>query len=33
MVYHWLGKLTQHIEQQKSDILRGEDYESLSGSL
>ncbi|OAT32211.1 trehalose-6-phosphate phosphatase [Buttiauxella brennerae ATCC 51605] len=33
MVYHWLGKLTQHIEQQKSAILRGEDYESLSGSL
>ncbi len=33
MVYHWLGKLTQHIEQQKSEILRGEDYESLSGSL
>ncbi|MGB7801240.1 trehalose-phosphatase [Buttiauxella sp.] len=33
MVYHWLGKLTQHIEQQKSDILRGEDYESLSSSL
>lgn len=33
MVYHWLGKLTQHIEQQKPDILRGENYESLSGSL
>jgi trehalose 6-phosphate phosphatase len=34
MVYHWLGKLTHHIEeQQKSDNLRGEDYESLSGSL
>ncbi|MEW7314613.1 trehalose-phosphatase [Buttiauxella gaviniae] len=33
MVYHWLGKLTQHIEQQKSDILRGEGYESLSRSL
>ncbi|RPH29930.1 trehalose-phosphatase [Buttiauxella warmboldiae] len=33
MVYHWLGRLTQHIEQQKSDILRGEGYESLSGSL
>jgi trehalose 6-phosphate phosphatase len=33
MVYHWLGKLTHYIEQQKSDILRGEDYEPLSGSL
>lgn len=34
MVYHWLGKLTHHIEQQqKTETLRGEDYESLSGSL
>lgn len=34
MVYHWLGKLTHHIEeQQKLPTLRGEDYESLSSSL
>lgn len=34
MVYHWLGKLTHHIEkQQKTETLRGEDYESLSSSL
>lgn len=34
MVYHWLGKLTHHIEeQQRLEHLRGEDYEPLSGSL
>lgn len=34
MVYHWLGKLTYHIEeQQKSQTLRGEGYESFSSSL